>query len=199
MRLRTDEAEFSLAIIIVLLLAYLTDLIGFTCVLGAFIAGTLVARTPFANTKSFSDRMKVLSMGLFIPLFFAWFGLGINIAEIFKYAALAVTVFFAYTALRFTITYVFAKHYRFRVPLLISTSMLSVDVESVIVLLIALKLGIFKDSLPLTIFAPSVFLSTLLIVILVAILSRKEKIGGTKSQNKEIKDSRLAKGSKVSR
>jgi hypothetical protein len=53
--------------------------------------------------------------------------------------------------------------------------------------MIAVNLGIFSDSLALNLFAPSVFMSTILIVILVAIFSKKElkKLDKNKSKVKD--------------
>ena len=81
-KLHIDEAEFSLALVLVLAMAYFSEIIGFSSVLGAFIAGVIIAKTPFSETKSFSDKIKSISFGLFIPLFFVWFGLEIDLLAI---------------------------------------------------------------------------------------------------------------------
>ena len=175
MRMHVEEGEFVMALIMVLALAYLTEVIGFSSVLGAFIAGVLIARTPFAETRSFSDKIKSISFGLFIPLFFVWFGLEIHLSEIWKHIILAVLIFLAYATIRFVITYSYMKKYKMKMPALISSSMLSVDVESLVILMVALQLGIFLTDIPLTLFAPSVFFSTFFIVLLVAIFSKIEK------------------------
>jgi Kef-type K+ transport system membrane component KefB len=176
MRLHVEEAEFSLAVILVLALAYFTEIIGFSSVLGAFIAGVLLGRMPFAETKSFSDKIKSLSFGLFIPLFFVWFGLTINLGEIVKNIVLALIVFCAYSLLRFIVTYTIMKKYKMEMPGLVSSSMLSVDVESLVILMVASQIGIFQTDINLTLFAPSVVLSTLVVVVLVALYSKKDKI-----------------------
>ena len=179
-RIPIEEAEFSLAFVLILALAYFTEVIGFSSILGAFIAGVLIAKMPFSETTSFSYKIKSLSFGLFIPLFFVWFGLEINLAEIWKHITLALLIFFTYIAIRFTITYMYLKKNKLKMPLLISSSMLSVDVESLVILMIALQLGIFITNIPLTLFAPSVLFSTLLIVILVSVFSKMEKHALTK-------------------
>lgn len=175
MRFNVDEAEFSLAIVLVLGLAYFSDLIGFSNVLGAFIAGVFVSKMPFAQMRSFSDKIKAISFGLFVPLFFVWFGLEINLSEIWLQLGLALLIFVTYVVIRFVITYLYMRKYELKMPALISASMLSVDVESLVILVVAIQLGIFTTNAPLTLFAPSVFLSTLLIVILVAVFSKIEK------------------------
>jgi len=168
-RLHIDEAEFSLAIILVLFLAYITDVIGFSSVLGAFIAGQLIGRLNFAGTRSFSDKIKSISFGLFIPLFFVWFGLSINVKDIISHFGLAIIIFLVYSIIRFGTAYFFVKKNHLDMPALVSSTMLSVDVESLVILIVAIRIGIFKDNLPLLLFAPSVLLSTLLVVFLVAV------------------------------
>ena len=183
-RIPIEEAEFSLAFLLVLGLAYFTEVIGFSSVLGAFIAGVLIAKTPFSETMSFSHKIKSISFGLFIPLFFVWFGLEINLIEIWNNILLALLIFITYIFIRFTITYTYIKRNKLKMPKLISSTMLSVDVESLVILMVALQLGIFATNIPLTLFAPSVFFSTLLIVILVSIFSKTEK---NISQKRKIK------------
>ena len=185
MKLHIQEAEFSVALILILALAYFTEVIGFSSILGAFIAGVLITRMPFSESKSFSDKIKAISFGLFVPLFFVWFGLEVNISEIMKNIVLAGIIFVIYVLIRFVTTYIYLRKNKLEAPLLVSASTISVDIESLIVLMIAINLGFFSDSLPLNLFAPSVLLSTVLIVILVAIFSKKELKKLDKSPIKE--------------
>ncbi|MFH2020445.1 MAG: cation:proton antiporter [archaeon] len=174
MKIHIEEAEFSLALILVLALAYLSEAIGFSSVLGAFIAGLIITRTPFSETKSFSDKLKSISFGLFVPLFFVWFGLSINLHDLLNNLFFAAVIFLLYCGVRFIVAYIFMKKNNFEMPALISSSLLSVDVESLVVLIMAGRIGIFKDNLALSLFAPSVLFSTLIIVILVKIFSNKK-------------------------
>ncbi|MBS3134391.1 cation:proton antiporter [Candidatus Woesearchaeota archaeon] len=174
MKLHIEEAELSLSLILVLALAYLSDKIGFSSVLGAFIAGVLIAKMPFSETTTFSQKIKSISFGLFIPLFFVWFGLEIDVNYIIQNILLIFLIFVSYTAIRFFLMYLFMKKYKIKTIGVVSSSMLSIDVESLVILLVAKQLGIFTDEIPLSLFAPSVLLSTLVIVILVAVFSKKE-------------------------
>ena len=79
-RLRSEEIQFSTVLIIVILLAYIAEIVGLSTVLGAFLAGVILSRVPMLETRSFSDKLHVVSEGMFIPLFFAWVGLGLSIA-----------------------------------------------------------------------------------------------------------------------
>jgi len=174
-RLHVEEAEFSLAIILVLLLAYLSEFIGFSSVLGAFLAGQIIGSMPFSETRSFTDKIKSISFGLFVPLFFVWFGLSIDLVDIWKNIGLGLLIFLAYVSIRFVLTYYLIKKNKLDHPLLVSSSMLSVDVESLVVLIIAMKIGIFSNSIPLSLFAPSVLLSTLFIVLMISAISFFDK------------------------
>lgn len=77
-KFEAEEAQFSLAIVLVLVLAFLADKLGLSTVLGAFLAGIILSRTSL-GTKTFEGKLDVVSEGFFIPLFFAWVGLQIVI------------------------------------------------------------------------------------------------------------------------
>jgi Kef-type K+ transport system membrane component KefB len=195
-RLHIEEAEISLAFILILALAYITDLIGFSSVLGAFIAGVFISRTSFAETLSFSHKVKSISFGIFIPFFFVWFGLEINIFEIWNHIILAILIFLTYVISRFAITFSYMKRRGLKMPAMISSSMVSVDVESLVILIVALQLGIFTTDLPLNLFAPSVFFSTILIAVATSFFSRKIQRGdGMKGnvENSEINSENVEK------
>lgn len=78
-RLRSEEIQFSIVLIIVILLAYIAEVVGLSTVLGAFLAGVILSRAPSLETRVFSDKLHVVSEGMFIPLFFAWVGLSLSI------------------------------------------------------------------------------------------------------------------------
>ena len=75
-RFEAEEAQFSVTIVLVILLAFLADKLGLSTVLGAFLAGVILSHTSI-GTKRFSGKLDVVSEGFFIPLFFAWVGLQI--------------------------------------------------------------------------------------------------------------------------
>jgi len=93
---RTQEIRFSIVLTVIILSAYLAEFIGLSVVLGAFIAGIMLSRSPELGTKEFSNDMAVVSHGIFIPLFFAWVGLQIMIIPemlgLFSITLLAVAI-----------------------------------------------------------------------------------------------------------
>jgi Kef-type K+ transport system membrane component KefB/nucleotide-binding universal stress UspA family protein len=73
--------EFSvLSVILVLmfLMAVLTDLIGVHTVLGAFTTGVLVGQSPMM-TNHIREQLRGVVLGLFAPVFFAVAGLSVNL------------------------------------------------------------------------------------------------------------------------
>ena len=91
-KLKSEEIQFSVVLIIVILLAYIAEIVGLSTVLGAFLAGVILSRVPMLETKVFSDKLHVVSEGMFIPLFFAWVGLGLSIvpAALFSWITLII-------------------------------------------------------------------------------------------------------------
>jgi hypothetical protein len=57
---------------------------------------------------------------------------------------------------------------------MLASSMLSLDVESMIIILAAIKLGIFPDYETLNIFAPAVPITTIAVTLLIGYFAKKE-------------------------
>ena len=75
--LEVEEAQFSIAFILMLAFAYMTQLFGFHGVIGAFLAGMVISRTTLKDS-GFSEKLASLTYGIFAPLFFAWVGMMVN-------------------------------------------------------------------------------------------------------------------------
>ena len=175
--LESEEAQFTLTMALVLLMAFLTESLGFSNILGAFLAGIIISRSTFSGTRSFVDRFKAVSMGLFVPLFFAWFGLELVLsgeAGIIANIIPALIFFGLSCVLKFSYTYVYSKIKKIPAPGLVSSSMLSLDVETLIILILAIEIGVFEGTEMLSIFAPSVLLTTILVAVLVKVFMKLE-------------------------
>lgn len=77
-RFEAEEAQFTITIVLVILMAFLAEKLGLSTVLGAFLAGIILSHTSI-STKAFSEKLDVVSNGFFIPLFFSWVGLQIAV------------------------------------------------------------------------------------------------------------------------
>ena len=174
-KLESAEAQFSITFITVLLFAYLTDILGFSAIMGAFLAGMIVAKSEFSETRAFADKIKALSYGIFVPLFFGWFGLELDLIQIWKFIGIASFFVFLSLAVKFSVTYFLAHRDKLPAPGMIASSMLSLDIESLIIILMAVKLGVFMNNDPLNIFAPAVPITTVVVAVLIKFFSKLEK------------------------
>jgi Kef-type K+ transport system membrane component KefB len=165
------EAQFALTFSLLLGLSYATEVIGLSTVLGAFFAGILVSRSEFSESRAFQEKIQAIGLGLFIPVFFAWFGLGLSIEGIIANIEAATFLFLLSTVSKLGIGYAVSRLHSMDRPVMIASSLLSLDIETLVVLLIGIDMGIFGSEI-LQIFAPSVLLTTTTIVILYAALER---------------------------
>jgi nucleotide-binding universal stress UspA family protein len=76
--LQIDFAVLSTILILMCLLAIITDLIGVHTVLGAFVTGILVGQSPIL-TEHIRDQLRGLVLGFFAPIFFAVAGLSVDL------------------------------------------------------------------------------------------------------------------------
>lgn len=89
--LKVEEAQFSLVIVLIILLSLVSDNLGLSTVLGAFIAGIILSKVPSLETESFVEKINVISEGFFIPFFFGWVGLQIVLERnIFTWTSLII-------------------------------------------------------------------------------------------------------------
>ncbi|MFC1774732.1 cation:proton antiporter [Nanoarchaeota archaeon] len=171
-----EEAQFSIAFVLVLLLAYYSDVIGFSTVLGAFLAGILIAKMGFSGTRDFSEKLNAVGLGIFIPLFFAWFGLELNLMKIIENFWIAAGIMGVAIVIKFIVCYSGVRIFKLGKPGITASAMLSLDVESLVILLLAVKMTVFATNLPLEIFAPAVLMTTLLVTLLLKFFIRFEKV-----------------------
>ncbi|MFB6292392.1 MAG: cation:proton antiporter [Candidatus Nanohaloarchaea archaeon] len=169
------EAEFAITFALLLSMAYITEIIGLSSVIGAFFAGVIVSRSDFSDSRAFQEKIKAIGEGLFIPLFFAWFGLGLKIfgdAGMLANMKAATFLFALSTVSKFGIGFAIAKAHEVKKPLTVASSLLSLDIETLVILLIGIDLGVFHGHEILQIFAPAVLFTTLTIVILYTVIDR---------------------------
>ena len=172
MMFEETEAQFAMTFALLLSMSYVTQTIGISSILGAFFAGILVSRSDFSESKAFQEKIRAISEGLFIPIFFAWFGLGLVLETIIANIEAATFLFILSTISKLAIGYISSRLHNMEKPWTIAASLISLDIETLIVLLIAIDLGILTEQI-LQIFAPSVLFSTLTIVILYTLIDRK--------------------------
>jgi Kef-type K+ transport system membrane component KefB len=76
------ETGFVLALAVMALGAWFTDLIGLHAVFGAFVVGTTIPRSVMA--RDLTSRIQPLAVTLFLPLFFTYSGLNTKITLLYS-------------------------------------------------------------------------------------------------------------------
>lgn len=74
------------------LFAAFAENMGLTAIIGAFIAGIFIKKTPQANVVA--DYIKTIGYAFFVPLFFVWVGASFNFLSIFKSSQLTSVLVF---------------------------------------------------------------------------------------------------------
>lgn len=168
------EAEFAITFALLLFMSYTTEIIGLSSVVGAFFAGVIISRSDFSDSRAFQEKIQAIGEGLFIPIFFAWFGLGLKIfgeAGMLANLEAATFLFMLSTVSKFGIGYVTSIYHEMDSPAMIAGSLLSLDIETLVILLIGIDLGILSHEI-LQVFAPSVLFTTVTIVLIYAGIDR---------------------------
>ena len=77
---KDDQSIISFSLILLIFVAFMSQSVGIASVTGAFLAGTILSRSPLSY-KIITPKIEAVSEGLFIPLFFVLTGVRINIFE----------------------------------------------------------------------------------------------------------------------
>lgn len=76
-----DQSIIGFSILLLFLVAFLSQSVGIASATGAFLAGTILSRSPL-SFKVIAPKIEAVSEGFFVPLFFVITGVRINIFEI---------------------------------------------------------------------------------------------------------------------
>jgi Kef-type K+ transport system membrane component KefB len=86
---KSSTARFTGALLILLLIASLSELFGLGFIIGAMIAGMVVRQTIFKDVQipnweehDIARSIHIISFGFLIPLFFVWVGLNTDISTV---------------------------------------------------------------------------------------------------------------------
>lgn len=85
------HSELSLILVFTFAAAAATQALGLHALLGAFVVGVILARSPRANTRVIGS-LQVLTTTLFAPIFFVLAGLQINIFELGNFSAIGTVL-----------------------------------------------------------------------------------------------------------
>ncbi len=112
-RLRVEEAQFTLVFVVVLLAAFLASNMGLSTMIGAFFAGIALSRSSILETETFSQKISSISYGLFIPIFFVMAGARIDLSNLAQSFGLAVMMLSIITSLQIGCAFIVGKFYKY--------------------------------------------------------------------------------------
>ncbi len=81
-----DQSIITLSLIVLFAVAALSDWLELTPVIGAFLAGAILAGSPFSETV-IAPKIKAVGYGLFVPIFFAYTGLQMDFGALLSGAS----------------------------------------------------------------------------------------------------------------
>jgi Kef-type K+ transport system membrane component KefB len=86
-RTSEDQSIITLSLIVLFATAALSNWLDLTPIIGAFLAGAILAGSPFSETV-IAPKIKAVGYGLFVPIFFAYTGLQMNFGSLLTGASL---------------------------------------------------------------------------------------------------------------
>jgi Kef-type K+ transport system membrane component KefB len=81
-KMQVKESIFAFVFMIALFSAYLAEVFSLHAVIGAFIGGACLSSIPFAKIEDVQNKVSGISYGIFVPIFFAYIGLSIDLSAI---------------------------------------------------------------------------------------------------------------------
>lgn len=170
--LDVEQAQFSLAVIIILVLAWFASAFGLSSIIGAFIAGLILSRSPVFETKTFHEKVLSISYGFFVPVFFVMTGTHLEFANFFTNALRALFFLAVITPLQIGVGYVASRlsGYSDREGLLVGLGMLPYGEVTLVVFSSLLTLSEQNPSFfPRSV--PGLFSSVLILILFTVILA----------------------------
>jgi Kef-type K+ transport system membrane component KefB len=81
-KMQVKESIFAFVFMIAIFSAYLAEVFSLHAVIGAFIGGACLSSIPFAKIEDVQNKVSGISYGIFVPIFFAYIGLSIDLSAI---------------------------------------------------------------------------------------------------------------------
>lgn len=81
-KMHVKESIFASVVMIAIFSAYLAEAFGLHTVIGAFIGGVALSRVPLAKIEDVQSKVSGIAYGIFIPIFFAFIGLSVDLSAI---------------------------------------------------------------------------------------------------------------------
>ncbi|MBI3190182.1 cation:proton antiporter [archaeon] len=175
-RLMRDEQIFlSIPIVIVFIVAFISEEVGIAGVTGAFLAGIAMNKSKLAE-NIIVPKVKVIGYGFFIPLFFAYSAVLFDLNTLWTSAGVIILMLAVGILAKVIGTGYFSRFYRFdrREQLLIGIGMIPRGEYSIVIAQIGLAAGMITNQL-YTIVVAFVVISILITPILIRFAHKSRK------------------------
>ncbi|MEL4306370.1 cation:proton antiporter [Methanococcoides sp. LMO-2] len=93
-KMHIRESIFAFVIMVALFSAYLAELFGLHAVIGAFIGGVMISDISHAKIEHVQSKVTGVAYGIFVPIFFAYIGLSMNVATLQTVGLFSLAVVF---------------------------------------------------------------------------------------------------------
>ena len=173
MRLDVEEAQFSLAIIIILIAAWSASYFGLSSIIGAFFAGVILSKSPVFENHSFVQKVSSMSYGFFVPVFFGFTGSQLSFDNFFSSLSRALVFMSLIATVQIGCAFLAAKlnKYSTREGLLVGLGMLPYGEVTLVVMSALLTLAVNKPEFFAGQDIPGLFSSVLLLILMSIVLT----------------------------
>ena len=171
-KVKDEQIMLSVSLVILFVVAFVSEQVGIAGVIGAFLAGMALNRSPIAESV-IVPKIKTIGYGFFIPLFFAYSAIILDLGALVSYAGIIVLLLVAIALSKILGCGVFGSVYGFsrREQLMIGIGMIALGEYSILVAQIAFAAGVLSQA-AYTIIIAVVLLSIILTPILMKIVHR---------------------------
>ncbi len=170
-KLKVEEAHFSFAMIIILLSAWAAANFGLSSIIGAFVAGIVLSKSPVFETHNFKQKISSLSYGFFIPIFFVLTGAQLNFDNFYSSLLRALMFFVLIATVQVSCAFIAAKlnKYSIRESLLTGFGMLPYGEVTLVVMSALIALTKLKSSFFVGEDISRLFSSVLILILLTVV------------------------------
>lgn len=170
---KVEEAQFSLAIILILISAWAAKFFGLSAIIGAFFSGIILSRSTIFENFSFTRKISSLSYGFFIPIFFVFTGSQLSFSNFSSNIIRALIFLVLITTMQIGFAFLSAKLYKYstREALLVGLGMLPYGEVTLVVMSALITLSITKESFFSGEDITGLFSSVLLLIIMTIVLT----------------------------
>ncbi|MBW3012098.1 cation:proton antiporter [Candidatus Woesearchaeota archaeon] len=166
-KIHNPKVQFLVAFLLMFLLSYYGGMLQLmpVAVIGAYFAGMLIQKNKDETSEQVCASLKSIAYGIFIPIFFAWVGLSVNLNLMPKYLGKALAICGVALGVKLLIVIIVSKFEKFswKDSLIYGVGMSARGNDNLIILLVAATIPSLTKSSEL-------FVSALIVLIVVSLL-----------------------------